>query len=488
MEKSIRPGASCARSLAVFFLAVTLCRAEENLANKQDDLTNQPAPKAVPVEDLLPNFDGAATVFSRSEQFRISGGQAATRGTAANLAEETKDELLRLAEEKDEWKVPIRISLRGKPGDPAPARETVLRLTFDENGYVMELFVNLSRGLRNEPFKRAVTEALVYAGSLQDRPKVESEVPLTVPPWVVEGLREASAWRLKQTDRKLYESLFRNGGLFKLDELFALSEEEYLTIDGASRTAFRISAGALMMALIEQPDGKTGFRVFLAELADFQGEIPSLLRKHFPDLNLSEKSLEKWWALQLAHKGTAPLTESLSVIQTERALEEALRLRYKDEAGVWQVITLAEWQSLAELEQPERIEAVRLAQDDLLRLSYRSFPSYRVLLLEYQSLLSDFAKGNTKDMLKSLQALTETRAMMVVKAERARDFMDWFEITRARETSGAFDDYLSLKARLKSRSNTRTDSLSKYLDRLDLLFTVPGEKKAEPFDFIPPPF
>ena len=130
---------------------MTLCRAEENLANKQENLANQPAPKAVPVEDLLPNFDGAATVFSRSEQFRISGGQAATRGTAANLAEETKDELLRLAEEKDEWKVPIRISLRGKPGDPAPARETVLRLTFDENGYVMELFVNLSRGLRTNP-------------------------------------------------------------------------------------------------------------------------------------------------------------------------------------------------------------------------------------------------------------------------------------------------------------------------------------------------
>jgi len=495
MEKSIRLGASRARSLAVFFLAATLCRAEEdvankqeNLANKQENLANQPAPKAVPVEDLLPNFDGAATVFSRSEQFRISGGQAATRGTAANLAEETKDELLRLAEEKDEWKVPIRISLRGKPGDPAPARETVLRLTFDENGYVMELFVNLSRGLRNEPFKRAVTEALVYAGSLKDRPKVESEVPLTVPPWVVEGLREASAWRLKQTDRKLYESLFRNGGLFKLDDLFALSEAEYVSIDGASRAAFRISAGALMMALIEQPDGKAGFRAFLAELAAFQGEMPSLLRKHFPDLNLSEKSLEKWWALQLANKGTAPLTESLGVIQTERGLEEALRLRYKDEAGVLKEITLAEWQSLAELEQPERIEAVRLAQDDLLRLSYRSFPSYRVLLLEYQALLSDFAKGNTKGMAESLQALTETRASMVAKAERARDFMDWFEITRARETSGAFDDYLSLKERLKSRPNTRTDSLSKYLDRLDPLFTVPGDKKEEPFDFIPPPF
>jgi hypothetical protein len=484
------------------FMAVMACPAEESPTNKQEDLANkqedpanqqedlanQPAPKAVPVEDLLPNFDAAATVFSRSEQFRISGGDAATRGTAANLAEETKDELLRLAGEEDEWKVPIRISLRGQPGDLAPARETVLRLTFDENGYVMELFVNLSRGLRNEPFKRAVTEVLVYAGSLRDRPKVESEVPLAVPPWVVEGLREASAWRLKQTDRKLYEAQFRNGGLFKLDDLFALSEADYISIDAVSRVAFRISAGALMMALIEQPDGKVGIRNFLAEVADFQGEMPALLRKHFPDLNLSEKSLEKWWALQLADKGTAPLTESLSVIQTERGLEEALRLRHKGEDGLLREIPLAEWASLADLKEAERIEAVRLAQDDLLRLSYRSFPSYRVLLLEYQSLLSDFAKGSTKGMVESLQALTETRVTMVAKAERARDFMDWFEITRARETSGAFDDYLNLKARLKSRPNTRTDSLSKYLDRLDPLFTVPGEKKAEPFDFIPPPF
>ena len=464
------------------FLAALTCRAEE-------DLANQPAPKAVAVEDLLPKFDGAATVFSRSEQFRISGGDAATRGTAANLAEEAKDELLRLTEEKDEWKVPIRIGLRGEKGDPVPKRDTVLLApTFDENGYQLELLVNLSRDLRSEPFKRAVTEALVYARNLQDRPKVESEVPLTVPPWVVEGLREASAWRLKQTDRKLYDALFRHGGLFKLDDLFALSEAEYVSIDAASRAAFRISAGALVMALIEQPDGKTGIRDFLAELAGYQGEIPSLLRKHFPDLNLSETSLSKWWALQLANKGSAPLTESLGVIQTERLLEEALCLRHKDGEGVLKEVPITEWESLAKLEEADRIEAVRLAQDDLLRLSYRSFPSFRVLLLEYQSLLSDFTKGNTKDMAGSLQTLAETRATMVTKAERARDFMDWFEITRARETSGAFDDYLSLKARLKNQPKTRTDNLSKYLDRLDPLFALPAEKKADTFDFIPPPF
>lgn len=481
-ETTIWPGRHLYRLSAVVFLAATVCRAEE-------DLSIQPVPRAVPAEDLLPKFDGAATVFSSSEQFRISGGDALARGTAANLAEQAKDELLRLTEEKDVWKVPIRIGLRGEKGDPVPKRETVLMPpTFDESGYRLELLVNLSRDLRSEPFKRAVTEALVYARNLNDRPKTESDVPLTVPPWVVEGLREASAWRLKQTDRKLYDALFRHGGLFKLEDLFALSEADYVSIDAASRAAFRISAGALMMALIEQPDGKTGIRDFLAELAGYQGEMPSLLRKHFPDLNLSESSLAKWWQLQLANKGTAPLTESLSVMQTERLLDEALRLRHKDGEGVIREIPISEWESLGEMKEADRIEAVRLAQDDLLRLSYRSFPSYRMLLLEYQSLLSDFVKTDTKGMVGSLQALVETRRIMISKAERARDFLDWFEITRARETSGAFDDYLSLKARLKNQPNTRTDTLSKYLDRLDPLFSIPEEKKAGAHDFIPPPF
>jgi hypothetical protein len=454
----------------------------------EEDISSQPAPKAVPVEDLLPKFGGDGAVLSHSGQFKISGGDAAMRGTAANLAEETKDELLRLTEEKDEWKVPVRVNLMGKQGDAVPLRETVLRLSFSEAGYELGLFVNLSRGLRREPFKRAVTEALAYARGLQDQPKTESEVPLTVPPWVVEGLQEATAWRLKQADRKLYDALFQHGGLFKLEDLFSLSEGEYVSIDAASKAAFRVSAGALMMALVEQPDGKTGIRDFLADLASYQGEMPSLLRRHFPDLNLSETSLSKWLLMQLANKGAAPLTESLGVMQTERLLEAALRLRQKDAEGILREIPLSEWESLAGLEEPDRIEAVRLAQDDLLRLSYRSFPSYRMLLLEYQALLSDFAKGKTDGMAESLKALAETRQTMFAKAERARDFMDWFEITRARETSGAFGDYLNLKARLKSEPNTKADSLSKYLDRLDPLFTLPEDKGPGLMDFSMPPF
>ena len=60
---------------------------------------------------------------------------------------------------------------------------------------------------------------------------------------------------------------------------------------------------------------------------------------------------------------------------------------------------------------------------------------------------------------------------MNAKAKRARDYLDWFEITRARETSGAFDDYMRLKDRLKTNPHRRTDDLSKYLDRMDAIFS-----------------
>ncbi|MEK6195917.1 MAG: hypothetical protein N2F24_17005, partial [Deltaproteobacteria bacterium] len=90
------------------------------LVAQGQDLEKQPAPKAIPVEDLLPKFSGNEKVYSHTEQFAISGGDSSTRGMAANLAEETKQELLRLTEEEDEWKVPISIALLGKEGNPVP--------------------------------------------------------------------------------------------------------------------------------------------------------------------------------------------------------------------------------------------------------------------------------------------------------------------------------------------------------------------------------
>jgi hypothetical protein len=413
----------------------------------------------------------ADAVFSKSRQFRVSGGDALSRGTMAVLAEEAKNELLQLTGEKDEWKITVGIALRGKPGDPLPPRTVSMRLI--EVGSARELRVDahLSRGIDHERFKRAITSALLYERSLKNLPVEDADQNLFVPPWLSDGLREASCWRLNQCDRRLYEALFRRGGLFRLDDLFAMGNQAFEDMDGATRAAFRVSSGALVMALLEQPEGKDGFRAFLGEVAAYQGEMPALLRKHFPELNLSETSLSKWWALQLANKGGLnQLVDIYTIPQTETALGEALRLNFRSPEGIYQQKELNAWPELAPMKEAERIEAVRPAEDALVRLSYRCFPSYRPLLAEYQLVLSAIARNKTKEVPAKLASLAETRATMTARSTRARDYLDYFEMKTARETSGAFEDYLRLKERLKSRSTGRRDHVSDYLDRMDKIF------------------
>ena len=462
------------KRLPAFCLMIAAAAAAAEEIPRAIQVTEPPAAAASQAPD---------TVYSRSRQFRVAGGESLLRGTVALLAEETKDELLRLTGEVDEWKVPVSIRLHGSVGDPMPARTVSMRLLVVEDISELRLDVHLSRGIEQERFKRAITAALLYERTL--KASGDSGQALAVPPWLSDGLREATAWRLNQSDRRLYEALFKRGGLFNLDELFAMSDQAFEDMDGATRAAFRVSSGALVMALLEQPQGKDGFRTFLTEVAAYQGEMPVLLRKHFPELNLSETSLAKWWALQLAAKGGLNLlTDILTIQQTEAALVEALRLNFRTAEGILQQKPLAAWPEIAALEPPERVAAVRIAQDALVRLSYRCFPSYRPLLVEYQLVLDALAKNQTRDVEARLAKLDETRQTMIARAARARDYLDWFEITRARETSGAFDDYQRLKERLKANPHQRKDDLSAYLDRMDKIFhrETPAQNR-----FLPPP-
>lgn len=459
------------RPLILGFAALSLVAAEE-------------IPRAIqvvePPKDL--RIVGGDQVISSTKQFRVKGGAPVDRAAIAMLAEEAKADFFRLTEDVktsdlmkpdtgEWWKVPITITLHGKSGDPLPLRTVATSIRGYEAGYEIHMDVHLSRGIEHEQFKSATLGSLIYARAVKDKTTKTDGVRYFVPPWLVGGLREATAWRNNQSDRRLYETLFKSGGVFRLDDLFSLDEQGYLEIDGAMRAAFQVSSGALVLALLQQPQGKAAFRNFLNEVAGFQGEMPALLRKHFPELNLSESSLSKWWQLQLAVIGAQNLaTDILSVAKTEAALGEALRLNFRDAEGIIQQKDLSVWPELAALPEAERINSVRLAQDALVRLSYRCFPSYRAILAEYQIVISNIAKNKTKDTVATLAALGVRRGTMSSKAVQGRDYLDWFEITRACETSGAFDDYMRLKEQLKLNPRRRDDPLSKYLDRMDAIF------------------
>lgn len=437
-------------------------------------------PRAIQVIEPPADVPKSDAVSSSTGQFRVSGGTNLLRGTVAMMAEETKSELLRLTGERDDWKIPVGVLLHGKQGDPLPPRTVVLGLLEIAGVSQLKLDVHLSHGIDHEPFKRAITSALLYERALHKESIDSVDRSLSVPPWLADGLLEATAWRLNQSDRRLYEAVFKSG-LFKIDGLLGMDSNEFEALDAATRAAFRVSSGALVMALLEQPQGREGFCAFLTDAAAYEGEMPSLLRKHFPELNLSETSLEKWWALQLAAKGgTNVLTDTLSISKTEEALGAALMLDFPTEEGISQQKPLEAWPEIADLKEPERAASVRLAQDALVRLSYRCFPSYRPLLLEYQQVLDSIVKNKTNDVPNRLASLAETRTTMIARATRARDYLDFFEISRARETSGEFEDYLKLKERLKSQPRSRKDGVSSYLDKMDAIFYREEKKSRTP--------
>lgn len=410
-------------------------------------------------------------ITSSSGQFRISGGEAALRSSLSFLAEATKDELDALSEKPTPGKIPISLILHGKPGDPIPVRQVVNDLQWGEDGFRLIIHVHMAQGVNSARLRSAILAALIYEKSLRDQPPGPLEEKLLVRPWLIEGISEAIDWRAGKSDRRLYQTIFQSGGLFRLEEMLDVSQAQWDDHDAATRTAFRVSAGGLIMALLEQPSGREGFDQFLREAARFGGDMPVLLRKHFPSLSLSQKSLEKWWALQMANQARLSLTEVMSIADTEQALSQALKLRRRDESGLINMMEFSDWQQLTTLPQPDRAFGVALAQDSLVRLSYRCFPSYRPILRDYQEFLQALVKGDKKQQLATtFRELDESRIIMAQRSTRAVDYLDWFEITRARETSGVFDDYIKLKKRLDQGIRVRPDHVSRYLDRAQLLF------------------
>jgi len=90
-----------------------------------------------------------------------------------------------------------------------PARTVSMRLVVVEGVSELLLDVHLSHGIEQGHFKRAATTALLYERALRNRSHDTADRPLMVPPWLADGLREATAWRLNQSDRRLYAALFK---------------------------------------------------------------------------------------------------------------------------------------------------------------------------------------------------------------------------------------------------------------------------------------
>jgi|JI6StandDraft_1071083.scaffolds.fasta_scaffold00959_8 hypothetical protein len=286
-----------------------------------------PAPQAtnVPVTPLSTTKGVPST--SSSGQFIVHGNDMPLRSAFSTRCEEIHDELRQLLHDQQPWVLPIVVLLNS--GETARKADKTVILTLSEitsGGFHIQVTVNLRPDLRPSEFRAELVRALLMERVLRHQKDSASKRASLLPDWVYTGAMEALDYRKQARPSTLFAAIFKSGKIFGIEEIIEASPTQ---MDALSKTIYNTSCCALVLALLDQPEGGARINRFLASLASDARPERELLDQAFPSFTTSPTSLNKWWALQLASLSRPGLSEPLSPDSTFSALEDALTLRYQ---------------------------------------------------------------------------------------------------------------------------------------------------------------
>lgn len=421
---------------------------------------------------------GQAEMSSTQEdRVVVVGADSRLRGAIVQDSEQLIRQLDDLASPPKGVPYSVRLILvPAEKGKPSAIARQFLKTDDQKNRYLLEVKMRLGQGnsFDKQALDRVLVEMLLIERTLRALPPEETAERVEVRPWLIDGMSEALEWKNGKGDRRIYSSLVESGGWMAVEKL--VEQEGVSEMNTLSRELFRASSGALVMALLAQPQGKLAMENYLAKVATFEGEHLTLLRTHFPQVNLGREGLERWWMLQVAAMSEAPLSEAMTVPETEEQLNKALKLYFKNATGKTVQKDLSFWTEIQELEtEEERIAVVRPAADLLTNLSYRCFPTYRSVLVGYLQILEAIALEEIKDADEVEKVFENLRVYREAEKRRYQmmvDLMDYYHISTVQVESGEFEDFLEFKENVESQREKKDDPLNRYLDKVQLLYEI----------------
>jgi len=318
--------------LAAFVLGSTVASAQQlPLGVPMEDkpptlsLPSATVPKALP-PGFLPNKPS-----SKRGQFIIHGADLKTRTDIGQQCDAISDELTRLLRDTQEWSSPIVISIKTPPN--LTLSEPAVRANFaqlSEGGFHLQLNVQIRPDYNSNDLRSELIRMLIAERILRDHKEITTTRTRILPDWFLVGVTEALSYRERSRPSALFAAVFKSGKVYGIEEILGVSPG---TLDALSRTIYETSCCALVLALIEQPEGGLRMSKFLNALATDNRSDRELINQWFPGIAQSKASLDKWWALQMANMSRPSVFENLDPGETAKALDEALMLRFDVEAG-----------------------------------------------------------------------------------------------------------------------------------------------------------
>jgi hypothetical protein len=288
-------------------------------------------PTATPVPGTPLTSNKTLPSTSNSGQFIVHGNDLPLRSAFSTRCEEIHEELRKVLKDQQPWVLPIVVLLNsGEAARKADKAVSMSLSQIDQVGFHLQVTVNLRPDLRPAEFRAELLRTLLFERILRQHTKVPEKRTTLLPDWVYTGVMEALDYRKQVRPSALFAAIFKSGKIFGIEEIIEASPTQ---MDALSKTIYQTSCCALVLALLEQPEGGTRLNRFLVSLASDPRPERELLDQAFPSFASSPASLNKWWALQLASLSRPTASEPLSPQDTVKALEEALTLRYQAKAS-----------------------------------------------------------------------------------------------------------------------------------------------------------
>jgi hypothetical protein len=281
----------------------------------------------------------------------------------------------------------------------------------------------------------------------------------------------------------LFAGLLESNQVLSVDEILV---GDSTRMDSISRAVFDASAAAFLKTLLQQDSGAQRVEAVLRGIPQHEGSQRELLLKYFPMLAQSERSLEKWWALEVATMSQRSAIDYLGLEKTEGRLDEALKVRFLGEeprglllffrksdpeeseaegVGTPVVCGLGEFERF--IDRKDRSELVAPVELKLQILNVHAHPLYREILTEYRRLARRVSEGKKRGLRKQFDALQENREQLRDHLRSITDYLNWFEATQITEKSGDFEEYQRTLDRLRRDQPSRTDPISRFMDRIE---------------------
>ena len=246
-----------------------------------------------------------------------------------------------------------------------------------------------------------------------------------------------------------------------------LLQEKPDLLDAPGRLLYRAHAIALVDLLRRAPEGPARLGRFIMGLRLASNDPMANLRTHFPQVFPLSRDAEKIWERHVAQLAAEQPFQLLSAAETERRLNQALRLKFPDRAGE-KSYDLAEFPKFLKHLSTDRTLA-RLVQG-MGELELRANPIYRSIISDYAKEAALLKRGKTRGLGPRLERLRAARHAVTKQMRGIDDYLDWFEATQLRGPSGVFADYLKAAESAARPPQAKRDPISIYLDALETQF------------------